>query len=364
MKLLLYIDTLRRGGAERVMSVIASYFSNKYEVTLVNNVHDSASVDQYEINKNVKRYYLDDMYKKTGNCLIKTYQRILKLREICKAEKIEVGLSFLGNGNIRFLISTIGLKMKKIVSVRNDPIKEYKGKEFFAKWLFKKADGVVFQTDDAKSWFPKKVQQKSSVILNPVNPIFFETIWKQPTNIKIVTTGRLVKQKNHEMLIKAFKIVHDKFPEAMLYIYGSDYGSGQTSRKKQLNSLVKYLSIEDKVLFPGNSDNVPKLLSNSTMFVLSSDYEGMPNALMEAMAVGLPCISTDCPCGGPRTIIKDGENGLLVKVGDYESLADKMISVLDDKELLISLANNAKKSANDFKTELIMQQWEEYLSKK
>lgn len=362
-KILCYIDMMHNGGAQRVMSVLVNSLAKKnYSVILVNDFKDSSGKKEYFIEPTVQRVFLRE--NNYGNSIKKNLLRIINLRKVIKAERPDVCLAFRGNINFRLIIASIGLKTKKIVSVRNDPAKEYKGSEKIVKWIFKKADGVVFQTQEAMDWFPNKVKEKSCIILNPVDESFFLTKWNNPEKIKIVTTGRLVEQKNHEMLIKAFKKVHEIFPNSELYIYGDDFAAGNISRKDKLEVLLDDLKLTDSVFMPGNISNVMNVLSNSTMFVLSSDYEGMPNALMEAMAVGLPCISTDCPCGGPRTIIKDGENGLLVNVGDYESLAKKMISVLDDKELLISLANNAKKSANDFKTEVIMKQWEEYLSKK
>lgn len=366
-KILLYIETLRRGGAERVMSEIANYLvSRSYSVLLVNNPHDSDEIEQYSVDERVRRIYLDEYYKKSNNSLIRTFRRICALRKICKKEKIDVGLSFLGNGNIRFLLATYGLKLKKFVSVRNSPDKEYCGKKMLAKILFNKSDGVIFQTEDAKKWFTKSVQKKSKVILNPVNNCFFETNWqpeKDVTSEYIVTTGRLVKQKNHELLIKAFAKFHTTNPAVKLYIYGNDFGSGSESRKRKLETLVKDLNLEDCIFLPGNVKNVPEVLSHARAFVLSSDYEGLPNALMEAMAVGLPCISTNCPCGGPATLITNNENGILIPVCNEKALADAINNVFSDSEFAQTIGKKAKISADVFKTETVMKQWEEYLLK-
>lgn len=113
----------------------------------------------------------------------------------------------------------------------------------------------------------------------------------------------------------------------------------------------------------GKSNCIEKDIYNAGIFVLSSNYEGMPNALMEAMALGLPCISTDCPVGGPKTLIKNGENGLLVPVGDEEALSIAILKLIEDNELSQKIANNALKISEKFNPNIINQQWEDFINK-
>lgn len=130
------------------------------------------------------------------------------------------------------------------------------------------ADGAVFQTEDAKRWFPQKLQRKSKVIYNIVDSRFFETVYRGEHDI--ITVGRISPQKNHTMLIKAFKKVHDKFPEERLVI------CGRTQTEMGIKELIEKLELEDNVILLGQRENVPEILSKAKLFVLSSDYEACP----------------------------------------------------------------------------------------
>ena len=191
-----------------------------------------------------------------------------------------------------------GSKAKIIVSERNDP-RNFQGKtitKLVSRYLMSKADGFVFQTNDACDFY-KKYKDRSVVIPNPVAdvPVILERLPNEQRDKVIVTAGRLVPQKNHEMLIKAFGKIAYRFPEYKLIIYGE----GELKEKLQL--LSRDLSMGDRVVFPGSVNDLHEKIKNAELFVLSSDFEGMPNALMEAMAMGITCISTDY-CGGPRDI--------------------------------------------------------------
>jgi glycosyltransferase involved in cell wall biosynthesis len=183
------------------------------------------------------------------------------------------------------------------------------------KYLYKKADGFVFQTEDAAKYFEGIIKCDSKIIPNPINPKFIKEPYKGEREKNIVTVGRLESQKNQKMLIEAFGKIESKYPEYSLLIYGDG------SKKEELQDLIKEKGLENKVILKGKIDDVENVIDKAKMFVLSSDYEGMPNALMEAMALGLPCISTDCPCGGPRYLMENGKSGLLVPVGNSDAMA-------------------------------------------
>ena len=355
-KIVLYIDMMERGGAQRVVANLVQYFSEqRISTVLVNDFKLEDSKPQYTVNPAVKRYYLRDCLN--GNVLLKNIERIVHLRRIIKEEKPDVVLSFLGRPNERMLLATIGLRTKKIVSVRNDPNHEYSSRGFF-KWfarnLFRLADGCVFQTEDAACYFPESVQKKATIILNPVDLKFFNiTRSKHPQNI--VTVGRLEAQKNQELLIKAFAEISKDFPDEKLIIYG------EGSLKSELEKLCQKLQIENKVKVPGNISDVEIALSNAKIFVLPSNYEGLPNALMEAMAVGIPCISTDCPCGGPRELIDHGKNGLLTPVDDVEKMKENLQSVLNNSQNAYQMGQNARKTTDIYREEIVYREWMDYL---
>lgn len=357
MKILFYIDTMYRGGAQRVMSVLVNSLSEKsYTAVLVNDFYQQNDRPIYNINSCVKRLYLSEF--NAGNPIIKNLSRISKLRKIVKAEMPDIILSFLGRPNQTMLISTLGIKVKKVVSVRNDPNREYGTSRIVKGWinhLFNRADGVVFQTEDAKKYFNEKIQRNSQVIFNPVNSKFYVTKrGDKPKNI--VAVGRLEKQKNHELLIKAFAEIANDYQDDNLIIYGEGPLRGE------LEELIDSLSLKSRVVLPGNIESIEQALAEAKLFVMTSDYEGLPNALMEAMVVGVPCVSTDCPCGGPRELIEDNISGMLVPCGDKAALVKKMRILLSDKAICTGFEEQSKTKAEEFRTEKVIAEWEQFLT--
>lgn len=349
---LFYINTICRGGAERAIIQLAYHFALAgYRSVLVTSF---ANDNEYPIPKNIKRISIEQEEIKQSR-FMKNFSRIKELRRICKNENASVIISFLVEPNIRAIIATRGLPVKCIISVRNVPNQEYKGelRHFCARFLLPLADGCVFQTEAAKKWFPKRLQKKAKVIFNVVDKTFFNTEYIGGKNI--VALGRLSEQKNHRILIRSFSKIAYKYPDWKLCIYGTGL------MKKVLIGEIDRLNMSDHILLMGQTTNAQRVLSEAGIFVLSSDFEGMPNALMEALAVGVPCISTDCPCGGPRMLIQDGLNGILVPVGNEEELTHALERLLKDKEFSIFLSKEAKKRAMDFISDKVFGDWEKYI---
>lgn len=319
----LYITSMHRGGAERVMSILANFFADKgHRVVLATDILVGGKED-YTLSKKIECVHIKPT---SNNFFLKNLQRIKQLRKVIKDSKADVALSFLGKQNYRMLIATIGLKCRKCVSVRNDPNREY-GKSKIRKWLanrmFNLADACVFQTEDAKKYFSKRIQKKSVVIPNPVDVKFFNV--KRANNPKnVITVGRLEPQKNQKLLIDAFAAIADRISDEKLLIYGVG------SLEKELKSYIKKIGMSDRIIMMGEVDDIEKELAKAKLFVLSSDYEGMPNALMEAMVVGVPCISTDCPCGGPRELLKDAISNTIVSCNNLSKLSDAIILALNN----------------------------------
>lgn len=355
MKLLFYINTLGHGGAERVMVNLANRFSLfGHDCVLVTSF---SAEWEYPSAENVLRINLSS--KKTNGFIKRNFKLTKEIREIIKKEKPDSVISFMAEPNFRMLLATVGLKCRKIVSVRNDPDKEYPNALFklLAKTLYKLADGVVFQTVDAQKWFPKYIQKKSRIIMNQVDDVFFNT-QLQENRKNIVTIGRLTAQKNHKMLIKAFYEISSQIEDNLII-----YGEGEL--REELEALVKELGLENRVFLPGTTKTVPDVLSKAKLFVLSSDYEGMPNALLEAMAMGVPCISTDCPCGGPREIFAGLSENHLVDVGDTVKMS-KAIKLFCDMngEMFDSVSVQTRKIAQSFKSENVEKEWKLFIEVK
>ncbi len=354
--IMFYINSIHDGGAERVILALAAYYSRiGYRSILVTSFIDHHR--EYPIPPGVERVSIEQEEQR-GSFLSRNIYRVYALRQLCKQYKPTVVISFMGEPNIRAMIATMGLSIKNIISIRSDPSHEYAGlmRSLIAKGLFLFADGAVFQSLEAMQWFPDILQRKSLIIGNPIENVFFEAS-NEETAKNIVAVGRLERVKNFHLLIEAFARIEKKYPEENLLIYGE--GSLRTS----LQLYIERLGLDSRIKLMGYTDDVLGALVKAKMFVMSSDWEGMPNALLEAMAVGLPVIATDCPCGAPRTIIQDGKNGVLIPVRDVGKLAVAMEQILSNPVYSRELGNQAKQDVRQtMRAELIFSQWEGYIA--
>lgn len=357
MNIMFSTGCLKKGGAERVISNLANYFVKDNDVSIVTTIKGE---QYYELDKHINVYSLDKVTT-NENFLLKNIKRIRNLKKVIKEVKPDVIVSFLPEPSYRILLLKLfNRNLKIIVSVRNDPKIEYKSKinNMLMKLLYPKADGFVFQTSEAKDYFCRKIKNKSIVIPNPVNEIFICEPFNGKREKTIVTVGRLEKQKNHALLIDAFSKISNKYDDYKLIIYG------EGSLRSELEQKIENLKIKDKVILAGQVDEINKVIYKAGMFVLSSDYEGMPNALLEAMALGLPCISTDCPCGGPREIIDNNINGILVPINDSIKLSKTIEKIIlnDKKRINYSKEANKKVSLN-FNPKVINNKWKDYIKR-
>ena len=344
-----YINVLGGGGAERVITNLANMLAeDNYDVTMITSYEVER---EYILTRNVRRLSLEDKDSQRSR-IIRNLSRIFKLRKICKEEKPDILISFMEEPNFRAILATRGLPVKTLVSVRNDPNKEYAGKigRFVGKVLLPMADGCVFQTGDAQKWFPERLRKKSRIIYNAVKEEFYQ-VERTPVRGEIVTCGRLTEQKNHRLLIDAFAEVQKIHPYATLKIYG------EGALREKLQNQIDSLNLNEKVFLMGATNDVAKVLQTADLFVLSSDYEGMPNALMEAMAAGVPCISTDCPCGGPRELFGEDASDKLVPCNDSAQLAEAICNVLETTKDGMT----EKRHAETFKPDRVNQMWKDYV---
>lgn len=348
MKCVLFTSVLSGGGAERVLCQLANRLATEHHVILVAAY---PSENEYPVADNINKVYLDTAIENK-----KPIKQLILLRKVLKEQRPDVCISFLPQPNFKMLLAALGLKTRVIVSVRNDPAKEYAklSSRLLARFLYPMAAGVVFQTKDAQAWFPKHIQRKSRVIMNQVNPTFFTT--QRVSEDYFVATGRLNNQKNYPLMIKAFAKFSKEFPQEKLYIFGT----GQL--REELSALINELDVSSNIVLQGASNDIPTVLSHTKAFLLTSDYEGMPNGLLEAMAMGIPCIATNCPCGGPKQIIDNGINGILINVSDEDALLDALHKVHNDSDFRKDIASRAKASSRKYHPDEVYRDWEAYIS--
>lgn len=358
MKIMLVIDEWKGGGAERVICNLASYLAQGYEVSIVS----FGGNDRYSVDEKVKLYNnMDPSILNQEKNKIKKAALFLKRVKIfnkCKKEiQPDIIISFLSMPNYVVLFSNIFKKVKVIISERNDPNVFYSSfrTKFLMNWLYPKTDGFVFQTDKAKQFFKNSIQQKGTIIANPINEKFIGKVYSGERKKVIVSVGRLVDQKNHKLLINAFANISKKFPDYKLIIYG------EGGLRGELTKLIENLNLEDKVILYGNTSNIEDKIYDAEMFVLPSVWEGMPNALMEAMALGLPCIATNCPSGGPEFLIQNDINGILIQCDNGKELEEAIEKILEDKEFAKKIGKNASRIVETLNPNEIYKQWENYI---
>lgn len=354
MNVTILIGGLSGGGAERVCCNIANYLvSKKHNVDIVTMADD---VSSYEINTAVKRISL--LYEvERKNFLYNTIVRYRRLIQYMRKTNCDVIVAMLPVTILSVLLLKPLSKAKIIAAERNMPALYSQYEQIFLKVFARRADGWVFQTDIQKEWYGRTVMDKRPIVIpNAINPEFVRPCYQGHRDKRIVTVGRLSRQKNHKLLIDAFASVNLRYPEFVLEIYG------QGPMLEELKMYVESKDLRGRVKFMGYCSDIGEKIKSASMFVLSSDYEGIPNSLMEAMALGLPCVSTDTIGGGARLLITDKENGLLVPICDEEKLSAAMCKILSDVDFARSIGLAAHRVLTDYAPNVIYNQWENYIS--
>ncbi len=368
MKIMFNCLTMEKGGAERVITALANAFSADNDVVVLSLTR---SKDAYKLDSSVKRLCVDSTsYKNDGRVKRKfrklSLKRLTGLKRIIKAEKPDIIISFLPEPSIRLMflkkISKTLRGIPTIISIRTDPKMEYKKPLIRAivQKLYRNVDGMVYQTDEAKKFFDGIITTKNQVVIhNPVDES--NLVEPKPDSKKqdvIIAVGRLEKPKNQELLIRAFKDIPEEDRNGYVV---KIYGDG--SNRGYLEELIGGLQLKDKVFLMGQIDDVAEKLNESKMYVFTSLYEGMPNSLIEAMAMGLPCIATDCPCGGPRALIKNGENGILIRNNSKEELVNAIRIMIRNDSMRKKLANKALETRKTNSIEVISRSWMDIMNK-
>ncbi len=261
----------------------------------------------------------------------------------------------LAHARTLFMITAghLGCRMPMTFSERHDPVHNPKSKvdRLLRLISYYMSDCVVFQTEGARKFFPKSIQKKDPIIPNPImNGL--PDVYKGKRKNYIATFCKLDPQKNLSLLFRSFQKIADSYPGLRLVIYGDGV------LKESLKDEAEKLGISSRTEFHPHALDVHTLINDCAMFVSSSDYEGQSNSMLEAMAMGLPCVCTDCPCGGASAVIDNGVNGLLTPVGDEEKLDQAMSWMLDHPEEACQMGFNAYKIREERTPEKIAKEWE------
>jgi len=350
-KIILSFGTLGQGGAARVCANLSYPLCDVYDKVVLVTWAD------------VPQFY-DYDHRASWYCVTREaggendYKRMKWFRKLVKEEKPDLILSFLEPWNLRVLISTIGLGVKTVVAERNDPhgVNKCWIMDQIEKFVYRRAYKILVQTETIRKFFDGKLKDRTHIIYNPVN-LPDNMIGKAlvtPKKKRIVSVARLKQQKKHDVLIKAFAIFSKTHPDYTLTIYGNG------PLKDELNQLAASLNIANKVSIPGASKTIHQDILDAEMMCLVSSREGMSNAMIEAMCLGLPCICTKV--SGAIDFIENNKNGILIDVGSVSELVDSMCFLADNPQISVKIGNKAKELYSILNKDKINNEWMTFLN--
>ena len=357
-KIAFVIYGLGSGGAERVIVELANNLVESYEVFLITLVKTEPF---YKPDQSIKLLHCSENTKTSTNPIMSTANglyRIEKLRRILKNYKVELAIGFMTSSNIYAICASKLRGIPCIISERsNHNIKKLsKSLELVRNLSYKFCNYLIVQTNGNKNYYEKFLENsKIIVIANPISKDFENT---RKTNIDvkkdkiILNVGSFKEGKAQYLLIKAFCNINDK-DHRIVFV-----GDGPT--KNDHIKLVKKLKLENRIVFAGKQKQISQYYNQAMIFVFTSEHEGFPNALLEALFFGIPTISTNCE-HGPNDLITDGVNGFLIPVGDQQELEKKLTKLLQDKILQQNFSENAMKSTSKYNIADISASWRKYI---
>lgn len=342
--------TLQSGGAERVISILSSSFVDEFGTVKILLWVDAPIF--YNLDKRIQIISIEKECKSRSNL-----KKMIWFRHFILSNKPDVLLSFLTPFSLLSITALLGVKCNIIVAERNDPAYLRGGycMKKIRNFFFRRASGILVQTANNKEGYNNYLKKKISVIYNPVFmlPEVKGMALSTETKKEIVSVVRLHPQKNIPMMLMAFKEFYKKHTDYKLIIYGEGH------QRTRLQEIIQKEGLSLCVSMPGVRKDIFDEISYAKMFVLSSDYEGMPNSLIEALCLGLPCISTKV--SGAVDLIENGKNGILVDKGDFMAMSNAMEQLAADDDLAEKLAKEAVAVYDKLKLSLISKQWLDYL---
>lgn len=362
-QVVLLCHSLRCGGAERAMVLLAQGLSDRsHQVTFI--TIDNDAQDFYTLNPQVKRIYLD-VASNSSNLIeatINNSKRLMHLRNTIKDIDPDIIISCMDITNILTLLALAMSKYKIIVNEQNNPLSLHSKTWQILRYLtYPSAAKLVSVSQGVDREFGWLAKSKKTVIYNSLTPPA-----NRPTAVALppgadadkkwlVAMGRLVQQKNFSMLLSAFQRIADKHPDWQLLIFG------EGELRSQLEAQRDKLCLGDRVLLPGITTNPFAIYERAELYVMSSLWEGLGVVLIEALACGLPVVSTDCP-SGPREVVRDGIDGILVPNGDETALAEAMDLLMSDESKRKELSARAREAEERFSLAKITSEWERLIA--
>lgn len=353
---LVVISSLGAGGAERVTTRLANAWVARGDRVTIVTLAPASDVPSYPLDPRVHRVGLGLLSTSTSpvQAALATATRVRAIRHAIARAQPDRVLAMLDVTNVLTLLATRGLGMPVVVAERSDPARCPLRREW--QWLrrrtYRWARAVVAQTDRAASFFDGWPGVNAVVIPNPVEAPSHVVVERHHT---IVAAGRLGPEKGFDLLITAFAQIASTHPDWRLVIHGTGPLLGD------LRAQAAAADLAERVAFPGHADDLESRLREAGLFVLSSRYEGFPNVLCEAMAVGTPVIATDI-ASGPREILRGGEDGVLVAPESADALADAMRSLIEDEARRHTLGEHGRSVVTRYAMPAVLEMWDRAFS--
>lgn len=352
MKAAFVISSLGAGGAERAMSELAAFLVAKgWDVALA--TFDSAdTIDFYPLPSQVRRVHLarSGPTRSLFAKLAANAGRGRALRSLIRREQPDVVLSFMETTNVLCLLATVGLRIPVVVAERIDPsmhVEVPRPWRTARRFLYRRAAAVVAQTEAAADWLRHHCRTQVDVIPNALRQLPRPATARAPL---VLAIGRIQPQKGFDLLLDAFARIHRRHPEWRLAIVGDG------DQRAALQARASSLGLGDHIEWPGRSNEVEAWYARASVVAVPSRFEGFPNVLLEAMAMGAAVVAADCR-SGPREMVVPGENGLLVPVDDSAALAAALEQLLSDSALRARLGAAATDVRSRFGAEKILSMW-------
>jgi len=355
--ILFLTNSISYGGAAKMLCFVANELQKRgFNVSILNYNTTQKNIEYSQgIHKDIKVFD----YRVGGIKGLKRLYQIWYTRKIAKETGANVIICFTFMPNAIGCIVGKMLNIPSIMSERADPYRTVTS-SFADRLLLKiinKSAGGVFQIQGAREFYGKGLQERATVIPNPIflkEDVVFSEFSKREKSV--VSVGRFDNgQKRYDIMLRAFAIFSKKHPEYILKLFG------EGPDKSFIEEEIEKLDMQDKIIIKGFTSNPMKDILKDGIFLITSDFEGISNSMLEAMAIGLPVVSTDSSPGGARMVITDHEDGLIAPAGDYEKIAAALCEFAENEELAKKCGDNARAVVERFAPEKIIKQWEEYI---